>query len=671
MKTKRNIAASALALAVSSAFAQSESTGGTNSLYQLATLDPVVVTASRYSETRSEASAVVDVISRDDLNASGANNLAEYLDLMPGVSLTRLYGRLGVDAGVDIGYLGDGSSQNVLVLIDGQRINPFDQSSINFLQVPLSSIEQIEVRKASGGVLFGDRAQGGVVNILTRASHAKEASVTAGSFGYKKADTYLGTKNDYFSIAVAGIASDSVGYRDFNNSKQNSGRVGVSKKFLSSSISLGYRTFNERLELPGSLTEEQFFSNPRQAASGFSSVIDSKRVGESLHLNYSHMFLDSTKFSLDIYDSEIEQTSYTIYRDYPSWGRTKRLIENKRRAVQPQLETYFANAGIIFGGEFFTADANTEGDKKVYQKSSAFYIQSAISLKSSVTVDVGLRTQEVESAFQSESTKPRSYAKSRENAYTLGLRKRISDTVFFRGGLFTGFRFANADELYYYNNEVGDPDRYEALSVNPNIEPMRSNEFYTEFSHRIQSFIIGAHWRLLRTRDEIGNSDNCGEVSGILVGCNTNLFDTKRSVLSLFSKFNGYGGVRIQAAVDLIDAEIDSGPNAGQRVPVTPRKVVHFSVARDWAELGTIMVQAHSRDSMVPSLAYAGSTKKIPSRTVFSAGLQSPPIGPFTWSFWIRNLTNKAYYDYAVDSFGFGVYPADGRSVELSAKYSF
>lgn len=90
--------------------------------------------------------------------------MAEFLDGVSGVSLARLYGRAGVDASLDIGYMGEAGSQNVLVLVDGQRLNSLDSSGIRFAQLPMSSIERIEIRKANGGALYGDRAQGGVID---------------------------------------------------------------------------------------------------------------------------------------------------------------------------------------------------------------------------------------------------------------------------------------------------------------------------------------------------------------------------------------------------------------------------------------------------------------------------------------------------------------------------
>ncbi|MGA0817191.1 MAG: TonB-dependent receptor plug domain-containing protein, partial [Burkholderiaceae bacterium] len=140
----------ALALAVSATFGYAQA-------QSVQTLDPVVVTASKFEEPQGQATAIVDVIDRQQIEASGAANITELLDQVSGGLLTRQYGRLGADASFDLGYLGGASVQRTLVLVDGVRMNDIDGATIRWGQVPLDAIERIEVRKAGGGVLFGDR----------------------------------------------------------------------------------------------------------------------------------------------------------------------------------------------------------------------------------------------------------------------------------------------------------------------------------------------------------------------------------------------------------------------------------------------------------------------------------------------------------------------------------
>ncbi|MFN5791550.1 MAG: TonB-dependent receptor, partial [Burkholderiales bacterium] len=97
-----------------------------NPPFQLASFDPVVVTASRLEEPQGQATVLVDIIDRREIEASGVANITELLDRLPGVNVTRQYGRLGIDASVYIGYMGGGSHHPTLILVDGVRVNYID-----------------------------------------------------------------------------------------------------------------------------------------------------------------------------------------------------------------------------------------------------------------------------------------------------------------------------------------------------------------------------------------------------------------------------------------------------------------------------------------------------------------------------------------------------------------
>jgi len=261
MKNQTAVLASALTLAVSS-HAQSTPQTLTQSRVDL---DPVVISASRIEQPRSTSAVIVDVITREQIEQSGASNVAEFMDSVAGMSLTRLYGRAGVDASLDIGYLGEAGSQNVLVLVDGQRLNSLDSSGIRFAQLPMSSIERIEIRKANGGALYGDRAQGGVVNIITRSDAAKEVGLSLGSFGTKKLDAYLGLKTDDVRGSISLMSASSDGYRAYSESRQNSAQVKLATAGDWGRLGFFARGFEEKHNCPAISRYRSFRQIPEKS----------------------------------------------------------------------------------------------------------------------------------------------------------------------------------------------------------------------------------------------------------------------------------------------------------------------------------------------------------------------------------------------------------------------
>ena len=87
-----------------------------------------------------------------------------------------------------------------MILLDGKRLNDNDQSSINYSSIPIKNIERIEIIKGSGGVLYGDGAVGGAINIVTKTPSYKTKNITIeqtlGSYDSLETDVYAEYNNE-------------------------------------------------------------------------------------------------------------------------------------------------------------------------------------------------------------------------------------------------------------------------------------------------------------------------------------------------------------------------------------------------------------------------------------------------------------------------------------------
>ena len=142
-------------------------------------VDQVTVTASRFNESSVSSAANLKVITKEDIQHSPAISIPDLLRLQAGLNITSLYGNQGIDAAIDARGFGDSAASNTLILIDGQRLNALDGGSIQWASIPLDSIERIEIISGGGSVLYGDRAAGGVINLITDKSGKSAASLTA------------------------------------------------------------------------------------------------------------------------------------------------------------------------------------------------------------------------------------------------------------------------------------------------------------------------------------------------------------------------------------------------------------------------------------------------------------------------------------------------------------
>ena len=138
------------------------------SIEQLANLD--VTSVLRRPEPLSEAAAAVYVITAEDIRRSGAISLPEALRLAPNLNVARDSSQTyAVSAR---GFNSTDASNKILVLIDGRPVYAPVFSGVYWdqQQVPLDTIDRIEVISGPGGTQWGANAVNGVINIITRSS---------------------------------------------------------------------------------------------------------------------------------------------------------------------------------------------------------------------------------------------------------------------------------------------------------------------------------------------------------------------------------------------------------------------------------------------------------------------------------------------------------------------
>ncbi|MDT7833832.1 TonB-dependent receptor plug domain-containing protein [Aquabacterium sp. OR-4] len=141
-----------------------------------------VVTASRKAQAVQDVAAAVYVISREDIERSGASSLPAALALAPGVEVQRLSsGRWAVGTR---GFSGRFANK-LLVLMDGRSIySPLFSGVLWEMEGTLiEDIERIEVIRGPGAALWGANAVNGVINILTRPARNTQGTLLAAGTG--------------------------------------------------------------------------------------------------------------------------------------------------------------------------------------------------------------------------------------------------------------------------------------------------------------------------------------------------------------------------------------------------------------------------------------------------------------------------------------------------------
>lgn len=142
-------------------------------------LGDVVVRESRIQPPLDYPSAFTTTLDIDEFRGE-YNTTSELLSFSPGV-VVRDFGGFGQLKTVSIR---GSSSDQVVVLLDGVRLNTPLTGTVDLSTIPIQYVDKIEVVRGGGSALVGSGALGGVINIKTRPTSRPltVASVTYGSF---------------------------------------------------------------------------------------------------------------------------------------------------------------------------------------------------------------------------------------------------------------------------------------------------------------------------------------------------------------------------------------------------------------------------------------------------------------------------------------------------------
>lgn len=126
----------------------------------------MLVTANRFAQFSSDLLNAHSVLDRTRIERSGAGNLFDLLQTVPGVQLART----GISGAQTSLFLRGSNSNHTLILLDGVRLNTASEGAARLENLPLSHIERIEIIRGPQSSLYGADAIGGVIQIFTRSA---------------------------------------------------------------------------------------------------------------------------------------------------------------------------------------------------------------------------------------------------------------------------------------------------------------------------------------------------------------------------------------------------------------------------------------------------------------------------------------------------------------------
>lgn len=210
---------------------------------QLASLDPVMVTATRQPMRTSELLSDVSVIEQEELQQAGHSTLGEILSRQPGIEFYTP-GSNGATGSV---FMRGTSSGHTLFMIDGMRVNSATLGQMSsWSRIPASQIERIEILRGPASSLYGSDAIGGVIQVFTRQGDGPfhvNAEAGAGSYDtYSASAGFSGRQNDW-RYSLNTTTYQTAGFNSIKNPKNsayNKDRDGFDDQSVSGSLAYSF-----------------------------------------------------------------------------------------------------------------------------------------------------------------------------------------------------------------------------------------------------------------------------------------------------------------------------------------------------------------------------------------------------------------------------------------------
>ena len=203
-------------------------------------LDEVVVTAGRFEQRMTDVTVSIEVVKPQALRSQAPTDLSATLQTLPGVEV--IDKQPSIRGGGGWTYSVGSRCQ---VLMDGMTILNPKTGEINWNNVPLENVAQVEVVKGASSVLYGSSALNGVINVRTQ---------RPGTDPETKISGYVGVYDNYKNYAYTGARLPLY----YGAEASHSRRVGDFD--ISGAISgfkdEGFRqqSFNDRARLGGNMT---------------------------------------------------------------------------------------------------------------------------------------------------------------------------------------------------------------------------------------------------------------------------------------------------------------------------------------------------------------------------------------------------------------------------------
>jgi iron complex outermembrane receptor protein len=626
-------------------------------------LSTVTITGARFPSLPALAPIAATVITQDEIRRAGATDVDQAIRKIGGV-----YGRQSLDSSpdfsLDLRGFGADSAQNLVIMLDGVRLNENELASAVLSNIPIDTVERIEITRGGSSVLYGEGASGGVINIITR--HAAGALAhgslyaQAGQFHShdERATVAQGIGPLTLDAALQNRGTDN--YRANNGFKQNSFSGGLQWAHQGGRIGLRVEDTREDARFPGSLTLAEFNADPRQTRTP-------KDFG-SLSLDrvtaFAEQRLGDTELAAELSHRERTTKASYFYSFGGTDGVSRSRYDSRLTQFSPRLRRVSQLDGMlneaVAGIDLSRWERNTGADfsqAKASQTGKAVYLRDELRWdpEHNGRLAAGARHEVFDKGYADPISFPPAKQDGAQglNAWEVQGSYAVLAQVDLYAKAGQSYRVANADENgYTVTGGMLAPQTSHDLELGATLGDAARKLTARVFRHNLHNEIF------------FDPTLNGG------FGANTNLDPTRRDGLEIDAEAALAPTWRAIAHAQHVNAQFTEGANAGREMVLVPKNVVTARLA--WlpgdgqsADLGAQWVDSQRYGNDFSNSCGA----RIPSYATID-GRYARKIGSWEFALDGQNLADRHYFS---NAFGCkaGIYPSDGRQLKVSLRYEF
>lgn len=643
-------------------------------------LGRIVVTASRIAQQEYEVAGNLTVIDAEQIAASNAQTIPDIVKEALGVSV---YSSGTVKSSVvDIRGFGDTAARNVLVLIDGRKINTVDVSAPDLLQVPLESVERIEILRGAGTVLYGDNATGGVVSIITKKGKGEfsgRVGSSYGSYSKRKVDAEVSGEHKSLSYYLYSKYDDHRSFRDNGDllSKDFSSRLAYAlNDNFAVDLSLGWH--DDSQGLPGGLTEAQIRTMGRKGTANPTDISHTKdrfvKLGTSLKpwpedVNYGEFLIDYYYRNRDVRDEFNAFGAFHTKRNTDTHGITGKYVFDRT--------VFGQDVNFVTGVDYFDSENDIRGagsnsdDITITKEEIGIYGFGEYELVDDVFVNAGTRYHEAKYTFDQRNVTVYQTQRPDEWASMGGVKWLYAPGSALHWNAQQTFRFLATDEWYSTANF---PSFGITPGLNLNLRQQTGVQFEAGIKHSFGDKVILSltpYWM------DLNNEVYFDPVTF----ANRNFDKTRRTGVEFGQQydlkeiFSIDDLQKLQAFVNYTfqKPEQKSGSNDGEDIPFAARHQAQFGLMTEVVKYVRLSLTSNYMGSRYRINDLANRAPKVKPHITLDTKVAYVRENYEIYAA-VNNLTDQKYDDFVSTNSSLttvNFFPADERNYELGVNIKF